>query len=82
VNVTLSKIAIVAGDAELAESICAHFRAPRVYVSVIGAPNVRLEEYGVFENDCIHVTNAIKAHHPQLVLLVSCSDKVAERIRA
>ena len=81
-NVALSKIAIIAGDAELAESISAHFRAPRIYVSVIETPRIRLEEYGVFENDCIHVTNAIKAQHPQLVLLVSCSNEVAERLRA
>jgi len=81
VKITLSKIAIVAENAELAESISAHFRAPRVYVSVIEAPTVRLEEFGVFENDCIHVTNAIKGHHPQLVLLVACSEKVAEKIR-
>ena len=71
-NIILSKIAIVSGDAELAELISAHFRAPRVYVAVIGAPTIRLEEYGVFQNDCIRVTNAIKAHHPQLVLLVAC----------
>ena len=80
-NIILSKIAIVSGDAELAELISAHFRAPRVYVAVIGAPTIRLEEYGVFQNDCIRVTNAIKAHHPQLVLFVACSDKVADTIR-
>lgn len=81
-NVALSRIAVVAGDAAVAELVCAHFRAPRVYVVLIEAPKIRLEEYGVFENDCIVVTNAIKAHHPQLVLLVSCLDKVAEMIRA
>jgi hypothetical protein len=82
VNVALSKIAIVASDTELAESISAHFRAPRTYVSVIEAPKVRLEEYGVFERDCIHVTNAIRAQHPQLALFVSCSNKVTEKLRA
>jgi hypothetical protein len=82
VNVALSKIAIVASDPELAESISAHFRAPRTYVSVIETPKVRLEEYGVFERDCIHVTNAIRAQHPQLALFVSCSNKVTEKLRA
>jgi hypothetical protein len=81
-NIRLSSIAIVAGDAQLAEAISAHFRAPRVYVVVIEQPTVRLEEYGIFENDCITVANAIKAHHPQIVLFVSCSPKVAEKIGA
>jgi hypothetical protein len=49
---------------------------------VIEAPKVRLEEYRVFENDCIHVANAIKAHHPEIMLLAKCSEKIVERLGA
>jgi hypothetical protein len=40
-----------------------------------------LEEYGVFENDCIAVTNAIKAHHPRAVVFLSCTPKVLDTLR-
>jgi hypothetical protein len=42
---------------------------------------VRLEEYGVFENDCVAVTNAIRAHHPRAVIFLACAPKISNAIR-
>ena len=48
---TLSAIAIISADAELAELVSSHFRFPRTYVVLLEAPPKRLVEFGVYAHD-------------------------------
>jgi hypothetical protein len=78
---TLSAIAIISADAELAELVSSHFRFPRTYVVLLEAPPKRLVEFGVYAHDCTRVANALTAHQPQLVLFVGCDNETKERLR-
>jgi hypothetical protein len=75
-TITLSQIAIVSGNAEIAEHICRHFRGGSCYVVLIEAPMERMEDLGVLANDCAFVVNAIAQCEAKAVLLAGCSLKV------
>jgi hypothetical protein len=75
-TVTLSQIAIVSSNTEIAEQICRHFRGSSCYVVLIEAPMERMEDLGVLTNDCGFVVNAIAQCEATVVLLAGCSSKV------
>ena len=76
VKFSFSKIAIVAGDGELAEQVCAHFRSQRIYLPIFEAPLKRFVEYGVFTNDCLRIANAIRLLRSKAILLLGCEKDV------
>jgi hypothetical protein len=78
---TFSNLAIIAGDAELAEHVCSRLRKPGVYLSVIEAPAMWKVEYGFFENACIRVSNAVRALEVQKVLFLKVPPEVANKLR-
>lgn len=77
----LSGIVIIAGEAEIAEKICERLRKPHVYIPIIEAPTVRMEKYGLFDGDCIRVTNAVLALKPKKLLFVKINPRVAEKLK-
>lgn len=78
----LSKLAIIAGDVTLAEQVCAHLRKPGIYLPVFEAPLKELEEYGVFENDCIRLANAIRALPVRKVLFLKVESDIVSKLRS
>src|ERR1700731_2641311 len=80
-QLTLSKIAIIAGEPMIAERVCAHFRWPGTYVALQAAPGVRMVAEGVFTADCLRLTNVIRAHEPEMVFLLGCSLDVSNELR-
>ena len=77
---TLSDIVIIAEDASLAEHACSFFRAARKYIVVLEIPVRRLERYGVYQNDCIHVSNMVRAINPKYVLILGDNNAVVDEI--
>jgi hypothetical protein len=77
----LSNVAIIAGDPRIAGHVCAHFRSPGSYVALQGAPEVRMVSEGVFANDCVRVTNVVRAHEPEMVLFLACCNEVSAELR-
>ncbi len=79
--VNLAKVVIVAGDAELTEQVCSRLRKPGFYLPVIEAPMVRLVKYGVFDADCIRLSNAVRALKPKTVLFLRLDPQVAAKLK-
>lgn len=81
VEFRFSKVAIIAGDEDLAEQVCSHFRRYKIYIPFFEAPIERLVEYGVFTNDCIRVCNAIQFLRSKTILLLGCKKEVAVELK-
>lgn len=79
--VNLAKVVIVAGDAELTEQVCSRLRKPGFYLPVIEAPMMRLVKYGMFDADCIRVSNAVRALKPKTVLFLRLDPQVAAKLK-
>ena len=79
-NVTLSKIAIIAGDAELAEQVCSRLRTRGEYLPLIEAPMLRLVEYGVFDQDCSRVRNVIRNLGVRTILCLKVPAEVLTKL--
>lgn len=79
--INLSRVVIVAGDAGLAEKVCSRLRKPGFYLPVIEAPTVRLVKYGMFDADCIRVSNAVRALKPETVLFLRLDPQVAAKLK-
>lgn len=80
-KVTLSKIAIIAGDAELAEQVCSRLRTRGEYLPLIEAPMLRLVEYGVFDQDCTRVRNVIRNLDARTILCLKIPAEVMAKLR-
>ena len=76
-----SKIAIIAGDGDLAEQVCLHFRSHKTYLPFFEAPLKRLVEYGVFTADCIRVSNAIRYLGAKTILLLGCGEEIIVELK-
>lgn len=79
--INLSRVVIVAGDAELTEKICSRLRKPGFYLPVIESPPVRLVKYGMFDADCIRVSNCVRALKPETVLFLRLDPQVAAKLK-
>jgi len=79
-TIKLAKIAIIAGDAELAEHVCSRLRTPGVYLPLVEAPMMRLVEYGVFEQDCVRVANTIRNLDVRTILCLKVPQEVMENL--
>jgi hypothetical protein len=79
--INLSRVVIVAGVAGLAEKVCSRLRKPGYYLPVIEAPTVRLVKYGMFDADCIRVSNCVRALKPETVLFLRLDPQVAAKLK-
>ena len=68
-DIKFSDIAVVADNAEWAEIICSHFRRRDFYLTLIEAPEPRLEKWGMFLSDYVRIANTLSFLHPKIVLL-------------
>ena len=75
-----SKIAIIAGDANLAETVCRRFRKPGKYLSLFAEPRGAPEKWGVLDRECVRICNAISFLQPAHVLLLGCSESILPKL--
>ena len=80
-NIGLARTVIIAGDAEFAEQVCSRLRKPGEYLPVIEAPLVRLVEYGVFDQDCVRVANAVRNLDARTFLCLKVPSEVLAKLR-
>lgn len=79
-EIRFSKIAVVSGNGVLAESICAAFRQPGVYVPLFESPDGFNDDFGLLGNACIRLANILRRLKPSLIYIVGCSLPVRNRL--
>ena len=76
-EIRFSRVAVIAGHAALAESVCRHFRKHRTYLPLFEAIRPRMDSWGTADTDYIHICNAVSFSEPDCILLVGCdSDRL------
>ena len=76
-----SRVAIIAGDAELGELVSRHFRKPGTYTPMFEAIRPRMEKWGGFDTDYIRICNAVSFSEPDFIVVAGCDEARLQKIR-